>query len=109
MRAEALCLVAAALIATVPAPLAAQIPAGQLTDDVACADDPSQHYAVYVPSTFTPERQWPLILLFDAGARGRRGVERYQAAAEQYGYIVAGSNNSRNGPWEVAIQAARRM
>ena len=24
-------------------------------------------------------------------------VERYQAAAEQYGFVVAGSNNSRNG------------
>ena len=39
-----------------------------------------------------------MILAFDAGDVGGGGVERYQAAAEQYGYIVAGSNNSRNGP-----------
>lgn len=36
-------------------------------------------------------------------------VETYEAAAEQYGYIVAGSNNSRNGPWDVSIAALRAM
>jgi hypothetical protein len=36
-------------------------------------------------------------------------VERYRQAAEQYGYIVAGSLNSRNGPWEVSMEAAKAM
>lgn len=36
-------------------------------------------------------------------------VEIYQAAAEQYGYIVAGSNNSRNGPWPVSSAAAQAI
>jgi len=62
-----------------------------------------------VPSNFTPERRWPVILLFDARARGRSGVERYQPAAEKYGYIVAGSNNSRNGPCEPTLEAAKAM
>src|SRR5207249_4789508 len=39
----------------------------------------------------------------------RRFVERYQAAAEKYGYIVAGSNNSRNGPWDISLDAADAM
>ena len=63
---------------------------GQIIDDVVCADDLAQHYSLYLPSTFTPDRAWPVILAFDAGGRGRRGVERYQAGAERYGYIVAG-------------------
>ena len=46
---------------------------------------------------------------FHPGGRGRAIVETYQAAAEQYGYIVAGSNNSRNGPWAVSIAAVRAM
>ena len=85
------------------------VPLGQIVDDVACADNPAQHYALYLPSNFTPDRAWPVILLFDAGGRGRRGVERYQAGAERYGYIVAGSNNSRNGPWKASLDAARAM
>jgi poly(3-hydroxybutyrate) depolymerase len=87
---------------------AAQAP-GQLTPDVKCAADPSQSYALYVPSNYTPDRTWPVILAFDPGARGRVPVERYQAAAEQYGYIVAGSNTSRNGPWAASEAAIRAM
>ena len=36
-------------------------------------------------------------------------MERYKAAAEAYGYIVAGSNNSRNGSWENSMKAASAM
>ena len=88
---------------------ALDVPRGQIIDDVVCADDLAQHYSLYLPSTFTPDRAWPVILAFDAGGRGRRGVERYQAGAERYGYIVAGSNNSRNGPWKPSLDAARAM
>jgi poly(3-hydroxybutyrate) depolymerase len=82
---------------------------GRISENVECAADANQHYALYLPSGYTADRKWKLILLFDAGGRGLRGVERYQAAAEKYGYIVAGSNNSRNGPWEVSLTAAKAM
>jgi predicted esterase/cytochrome c556 len=82
---------------------------GQISDNVQCQKDGSQHYALYVPSNFTPTRKWPVIFGFDAGARGRTFVERYQAAAEKYGYILAGSNNSRNGPWNNILDAAAAM
>lgn len=75
----------------------ADLPRGQIIADVKCASDPSQSYALFIPTRYAPDRSWPLILAFDPGGRGRVPVERYQAAAEQYGFIVAGSNNSRNG------------
>jgi len=74
-------------------------PLGMITDRVVCAADPTQAYALYVPSQYAPGRRWPVIFCFDPGARGRMPVERLQAAAEKYGYIVAGSLNSRNGAW----------
>ncbi|OYU98918.1 MAG: hypothetical protein CFE26_26705, partial [Verrucomicrobiales bacterium VVV1] len=76
-----------------------------------CQADPKQTYALYVPTCYVPTRKWPVIFCFDPGARGRVPVERLQAAAEKYGYIVAGSLNSRNGPWAdnaAAIQAVVR-
>jgi len=88
---------------------AQSLPLGQIIDDVACKADGSQHYSLYLPSHFTPLRKWSVILAYDAGGRGRRAVERYQAAAEKYGFIIAGSNNSRNGPWEVSLNAANAM
>jgi dienelactone hydrolase len=81
---------------------AAAIPTGTIVDEV-------QGYALYLPSTYSPERAWPVIFAFDPRARGRTPVERYQAAAEKYGYIVAGSNVSRNGSWEVSMNAAQAM
>src|SRR6188508_3236984 len=94
-------------VATLWTALAAGLPAGQIIDSVACAADDSQTYALFVPADYTPTRAWPVIFAFDPGARGRTPVERYQAAATQYGFIVAGSNNSRNGSPEFvkAVQA----
>jgi dienelactone hydrolase len=81
---------------------------GRVLEKVACTKDQSQTYALYVPSAYQPDKKWPVIFCFDPGARGLEPVRRLQAAAEKHGYIVAGSLNSRNGPWAdnaVAIQA----
>ena len=85
------------------------LPRGQIIDSVRCLTAPAQQYALYIPSNYSPVRQWSAIFAFDPGARGRVGVERFQAAAEKYGYIVAGSLNSRNGPWEPSLEAAKAM
>jgi tetratricopeptide (TPR) repeat protein len=50
-----------------------------------------------------------VLFAFDPGARGKIPVELFREAAEKYGYIVAGSNNSRNGPFERSIEAADAM
>src|SRR3954469_18271247 len=81
---------------------------GRVLEKVQCAKTPTQTYALYVPSTYTPQKAWPVIFCFDPGARGLEPVQRLNAAAEKYGYIVAGSLNSRNGAWAdnaAAIQA----
>jgi dienelactone hydrolase len=78
---------------------------GTIVDEVTCAADATQSYALYLPSTYSPDRKWSLLIAFHPAARGRLMVEKYQAAAEEYGYIVAGSNNSRNGSWVVSSAA----
>lgn len=89
--------------------LATVLPPGQIIDNVTTAADPEQRYALYLPAKYDAGRGWPVILAFDPGARGRRAVEQYQAAAETYGYIVAGSNISSNGSWTKSMNAARAM
>jgi poly(3-hydroxybutyrate) depolymerase len=85
------------------------IPRGEVIDAVKCASDPAQSYALYLPSSYSPERPAPLLVGFHPAARGRAIVELYRDAAETYGYIVAVSNNSRNGPWEGSLAAAKAM
>ena len=99
-------------------PAAAQeIVKGKLVEKVACLEEPSQSYALYLPSAFDPGRKWPILFLFDPGARGAVGVESFRAVAETYGWILVGSNNSTNGPmresataaWAVWVDALRRL
>jgi poly(3-hydroxybutyrate) depolymerase len=82
---------------------------GTIVDRVQGAGDPGQTYALSLPSTYSPERKWSLILAFHPAARGRLMVEKFQAAAETYGYIIAASNNSRNGPYAFSQAAAQAM
>src|SRR4051812_43099861 len=79
---------------------------GRVVESVKCDADPSQGYALYLPSQYAPDRSWPVIFAFDPRARGTVPVAIYRAAAEKFGYIVAGSNNSRNGSWGVSMAAA---
>jgi predicted esterase len=88
---------------------AAEIPKGRVLETVACAADPKQTYALYIPTAFDPAKKWPVLLCFDPGARGKVPVERFQAAAEKFGWLVAGSNNSRNGPWDANAAAINAM
>jgi predicted esterase len=94
------------LSAQAPAPT---FPVGTIIPKVTSSADEKQSYALYLPSSFSAGRAWPIIYVFDPVARGRVAAEVIRAAAEKYGYIVAASNNSRNGPMEVASAAARAM
>jgi poly(3-hydroxybutyrate) depolymerase len=107
-------LLASALVSLVAAlasrPAVAQglaLPVDHVIPAVACLNNPAQGYALYLPPGYTPTRAWPVIYAFDAGGRGLTPVERYRAAAAQYGFIIAGSNNSRNRSteWPQAVQA----
>ena len=90
-------------------PPAEELPRGRVLERVATLKDPSQTYALYLPSNYTPERPWPVLYCFDPSARGAVPVKLFSEAAERFGWVVVGSNNSRNGPFKVALDAAGRM
>jgi len=81
------------------------VPLGQLVEKVTCARDPNQSYALYLPRNYDKSRKWPVLYAFDPSARGRIPVERFKDAAEQFGWIVVGSNNSRNASIQSSIDA----
>src|SRR5436190_15050801 len=82
---------------------------GEIIQNVVCADNREQSYALYLPSTYTPERSWPILFALDPGAHGKTPVEHFKDAAEQYGWIIVGSNQSRNGPRERTIEAVNAV
>src|ERR1017187_1583337 len=82
-----------------------ELPKGRIVERVVCNGNKSQSYALYLPAAYSREQAWPILYCLDPGARGRAPVVRFQAAAERSGFIVVGSNNSRNGSLEVAREA----
>ena len=71
--------------------------------------EPDQTYALYLPSSYDARRRWPVIYAFDPAARGQLPLECFKESAEKYGYIVVGSNISRNGPVPPSLRAGLAM
>lgn len=92
-----------------PSTSAQELQFGVVLPKVICATPPDQSYALYLPSHYTREKRWPIVYAFDPAARGSMPVELMKDAAERYGYIVVGSNNSRNGAWKPEADVARAM
>lgn len=82
-----------------------EISKGKIIDKIICFQSPEHSYALYLPLGYNPEKKWPIIYALDPGARGALPLEHFREAAETYGFIMAGSNDSRNGPWEPIFRA----
>jgi len=81
----------------------------QITDSVKCHDVSGQSYALYLPAQYDNKKSWPVIIIFDPAARGRAGINAFVEAGRKYGFILACSNNSRNGPLVESFTAAGAM
>lgn len=100
-----------ALLALLSATASAQdLPPGQFIEKVVTQADATQSYALYLPKAYRPDRQWPILYVFDARSNGVRAGERFVAGAERYGFLVASSNNSASdGPMEPNVVSMRAM
>jgi poly(3-hydroxybutyrate) depolymerase len=79
------------LLLATGAAAADELARGTLIEKVVCANQPDQAYSLYLPSTYTPERRWPILYAFDARRDGKAVAELFQRAAETYGWIVVSS------------------
>lgn len=67
---------------------------GRVVEDVRAPDDPSQSFSMYLPSSYSPDRDWPLVLVMDPRGRSVPTLRKLMPAAERLGYVVASSNNT---------------
>lgn len=87
--------------------LALQQP-GQV-ETVKCQADPAQTYACYVPKAYHKAKKWPILYCYSPNAEGGYFADFYKDVCEEVGWIVVGSNNSRNGPGEPIMAAMKAM
>ncbi|MBP7706161.1 MAG: hypothetical protein KA243_02835 [Candidatus Aminicenantes bacterium] len=106
----ALIAASAAALASAPRPVLSQaLVPGRVVESVPCAASPGFSYALYLPAAFEGSRRWPVLVLFDPGARGPLAVEAFREAAEVHGWVLAASNDSRNGPLRESVLAAQAL
>jgi len=82
---------------------------GKTIDPVICRSDPSQSYALYIPEKGN-QGALPVIYLFDPHGAGALPLNKYRSLADVYGFILVGSNNSKNGnDWTVTAGICQHL
>jgi predicted esterase len=79
------------------APVKIEIKKGELVPSALCLNDANQSYAYYLPKNYSDSVKYPVIIFFDPHGSGSYPVGLYKSLAEEFGYILMGSNNSKNG------------
>ncbi len=75
---------------------AAEPERGKLVENIASRLDPTQTYTLYLPTTYDAMKQQPLLYVFDPRGRGTFAAQIFKDAAEQYGWILISSNQTRS-------------
>jgi len=83
---------------------------GTIIDSVHYPGGDNLSYALYLPATYTPSKQYPCIFFFDSHGNGSMPLRKYHTLAGKYGFIMLGSNNSRNGlQWPTTNDIVQKM
>ena len=91
-------------------PAKTDFPRGRLVEKVVCAASPQQSYALYLPSSYRPDRPWPILYAFDARGQAMVPAQAFQEAAERFGWIVVSSyNTASDGPMEPNFTAMHAL
>jgi poly(3-hydroxybutyrate) depolymerase len=77
---------------------------------IKCIADTTVSYALFLPPSYSKDKPSPLLILFDSHGDGLLPVNLFSAEAAKSGFIIAGSNNSKNGmPMEQTTAFYRTM
>lgn len=82
---------------------------GIVIDTVWIDKNPGESFSLYLPNQYESEKPSPAIFIFEPMARGKIGIQPFISAAEQYGYILICSNDSKNGPYELNFAVANNL
>lgn len=71
-------------------------PVGKVIEKVTCLSDPAESYALYIPAKGNTTAL-PVVYFFDPHGSGSLPLHKYKASADSLGFILIGSNTSKNG------------
>lgn len=104
---------AAAIMAVVAGPAsgneATPVP-GEVTVRIPTVGSAEQQYSLFLPSQYSSEQTWPLLIVLDPRGRAVMALELFQAGAERHGFVVMSSYQSRSDTaWAVTTEALKAL
>ncbi len=69
------------------------LPVGEIVPEVRSAAG-DERYALYLPSSYDPDRDWPVLLVMDPRGRAVAALEPFLPAAESLGYVLVSAYGS---------------
>lgn len=69
---------------------------GKLIENVAAKRDATQTYTLYLPASYDAAKKYPALVVMDPRGRGTLAAEIFRDAAEEFGWIVISSNQTRS-------------
>lgn len=61
---------------------------GQIMDSLPAGDSLDNPFSLYLPTGFSMEVQWPLLVVLDQNGKGRQALAMWVTAAEDQGYVL---------------------
>jgi len=71
--------------------------ASKVYSSVSCQLDTACKYALFLPPAYKKGTPCPILILFDPAGDGLFALNQFKDEAAKNGFIIAGSNNSKNG------------
>lgn len=87
-------------VQTAPRPLASdeltkkkqiKLSLGKVIPEIVSLSDPAQSYALYLPTTYRTDHQWPVVVIMDPRGRAVSALENFRPGAEELGYVLVSS------------------
>jgi len=69
---------------------------GIIIDSVKLSNSTSESYSLYLPKKYDTSKKWPIIFVVDQQGNGAGVLSYFKKDAEEQGYILAASNNTRD-------------
>lgn len=83
---------------------------GKIYGSVTCAQESEYSYSLYLPTSYSTSKKHPLVLIFEPMSRSTLPLEKMQAAADQFGYVLVCSRDTRNfNGYPANFKAAKAM
>jgi hypothetical protein len=65
--------------------------------ELSCKNNSAANYTVYIPENAVADSVYPVVIFFAPDGKGLTPLEKYKNVADQWKFILVGSNSNKNG------------